>query len=128
MVVGESHYHKVGNRSGVVSWGFDHHRMMWWIKRKIGPVEWYRNPAQFQTFMKVDLSIHSNAPYVDDKPGGRGYLFFERFKREVARGFPSMHTAESIVKPAPGVRDPRTNKRMKIVRENNSIGKEYYRW
>ena len=26
-----------------------------------------------------------------------------------------MHTAESLVKPAPGVRDPRTNKRMKIV-------------
>ncbi|MFS7930053.1 hypothetical protein Hanom_Chr04g00339631 [Helianthus anomalus] len=57
------------------------------IKRKVGPIEWYKNPAQFQTFTKVDLTILSNSPYVDDKPGGRGYIFFERLKREVARGF-----------------------------------------
>ncbi|KAJ0556943.1 hypothetical protein HanIR_Chr07g0319511 [Helianthus annuus] len=99
----------------VVSWGFDHDRRRWWIKRKVGPVEWYKNPAQFQTFTKVDLITLSRSPYVDDKPGGRGYLFFERLQREVARGFPSMHTAELIVTPAKGVRDPRTNKRMQIV-------------
>ncbi|MFS7930000.1 hypothetical protein Hanom_Chr04g00339021 [Helianthus anomalus] len=54
--------------------------------------------------------------YVEDKLGGRGYLFFERLQREVARDFPSMHTDESIVTPTEkGVRDPYTNKRMKIV-------------
>ncbi|MFS8013870.1 hypothetical protein Hanom_Chr15g01338091 [Helianthus anomalus] len=84
MDVGESLYDKVGNKSGVVSWGFDHDRKMWWIKIKIGPVEYYRRPAQFQTMTKVDLSILSNAAYIDDKPSGRGYLFFERLKREVA--------------------------------------------
>ncbi|MFS7945581.1 hypothetical protein Hanom_Chr06g00525961 [Helianthus anomalus] len=115
MDVGGSHYDKVGNKSGIVSWGFDHDRKMWWIKRKIGIVEYYSKPAQFQTMTKVDLTMLSNAPHIDDKPGGRGYLFFERLKREVARGFPSMHTAESILTPALGVRDPRTNRRMKIV-------------
>ncbi|MFS7956816.1 hypothetical protein Hanom_Chr07g00658971 [Helianthus anomalus] len=56
------------------------------------------------------------SPYVDDKPGGHGYLFFERLRREVARDFPSMHIVESIVTPAAkGVMDPHTNKRMKIV-------------
>ncbi|KAM0044015.1 hypothetical protein Hdeb2414_s0010g00348201 [Helianthus debilis subsp. tardiflorus] len=115
MDVGETLYDKVGNRSGVVSWGFDHDHKRWWIKRKVGPVEWYKNPAQFQTFKKIYLTNLSNSPYVDDKPGGRGYLFYERLKREVLRGFPSMHTAESFVKPAKGVRDPYTNKRMKIV-------------
>ncbi|KAM0061452.1 hypothetical protein Hdeb2414_s0004g00136261 [Helianthus debilis subsp. tardiflorus] len=81
----------------------------------VGPVEWYKNPAQFQTFTKVDLINLSKSPYVDDQPGGRGYLFFERLQREVARNFPSMHTAESIVTPAKGIRDPYTNKQMKIV-------------
>ncbi|MFS7961745.1 hypothetical protein Hanom_Chr08g00718691 [Helianthus anomalus] len=115
MDVGENYYDKVGNRSGVVRWGFDHDHHIWWIKRKVGLVEWYKNPAQFQTLTKVDLITLSRAPYVDDKPCGRGYLFFERLQGEVARGFPSMHTAESIVSSAKGVRDPRTNKRMKIV-------------
>ncbi|KAF5768319.1 hypothetical protein HanRHA438_Chr14g0645681 [Helianthus annuus] len=116
MDVGKTLYDKVGNRSGVVSWGFDHDRRRWWIKRKVGPVEWYKNPAQFQSFTKVDLINLSKSPYVDNLPGGRGYLFFERLQREVARDFPSMHTAESIVTPAAkGVRDPYTNKRMKIV-------------
>ncbi|KAM0024014.1 hypothetical protein Hdeb2414_s0022g00610841 [Helianthus debilis subsp. tardiflorus] len=76
MDVGESHYDKVGNISDIVSWGFDHDWKMWWIKRKIGPVEYYGRPAQFQTMKKVDLTILSNAPYANDKPGGRGYLFF----------------------------------------------------
>ncbi|KAJ0599291.1 hypothetical protein HanOQP8_Chr03g0091801 [Helianthus annuus] len=115
MDVGENYYDKVGNRSGIISWGFDHDRRRWWIKRKVGPVEWYKNPAQFQTFTKVDLIILSKSPYVDDKPGGRGYLFFEQLQRKVARGFPSMHMAESIISSAKGVRDPGTNKRMKIV-------------
>ncbi|KAF5818050.1 hypothetical protein HanXRQr2_Chr02g0060301 [Helianthus annuus] len=115
MDVGETLYDKVGNRSGVVSWGYDHDRKRWWIKRKVGPVEWYKRSGQFQSFTKVDLTDLSNAPYVDDKPGGPGYAFFERLKREVARGFPSMRTADSIVKPAKGIRDPYTNKRMKIV-------------
>ncbi|MFS8002798.1 hypothetical protein Hanom_Chr13g01206341 [Helianthus anomalus] len=78
MDVGETLYDKVGNRSGVVSWGFDHDKQRWWIKRKVGPVEWYKNPAQFQTFIKVDLINLSKSPYVDDQPGGRGFLFFER--------------------------------------------------
>ncbi|KAF5805162.1 hypothetical protein HanXRQr2_Chr05g0205891 [Helianthus annuus] len=115
MDVGETLYDKVGNRSGVVNWGFDHDRRRWWIKRKVGPVEWYKNPAQCQTFTKVDLINLSKSPYVDDQPGGRGYLFFERLQREVARNFHSMHTAESIVTPAKGIRDPYTNKRMKIM-------------
>ncbi|KAF5790600.1 hypothetical protein HanXRQr2_Chr09g0385121 [Helianthus annuus] len=116
MDVGETLYDRVGNRSGVVSWGFDHDRKRWWIKRKVGPVEWYKNPAQFQTFTKVDLITLSKSPYADDKPSGHGYLFFERLQREVARDFPLMHTAKSIVTPAEkGVRDPYTNKRMKIV-------------
>ncbi|MFS7912589.1 hypothetical protein Hanom_Chr02g00131741 [Helianthus anomalus] len=41
--------------------------------------------------------------------------FSKDYRGEVAHGFPSMHTAESIVTPAPGIRDPRTKKRMKIV-------------
>ncbi|MFS7986922.1 hypothetical protein Hanom_Chr11g01015941 [Helianthus anomalus] len=115
MDVGETLYDEVGNRSGVVSWGFDHDRRRWWIKRKVGPVEWYKNPAQFQSFTKVDLINLSKSPYVDDQPGGRGYLFFERLQREVAHNFPSMHIVESIVTPAKGIRDPYTNKRMNIV-------------
>ncbi|MFS7953873.1 hypothetical protein Hanom_Chr07g00623671 [Helianthus anomalus] len=113
--VGETLYDKVGNHSGVVSWGFDHDRKRWWIRRKVGPVEWYKHPGQFQSFTKVDLTNLSKAPYVDDKPGGPGYMFFERLKREVLNNFPSMRTAESFVKSARGVRDPYTNKRMKIV-------------
>ncbi|KAF5815862.1 hypothetical protein HanXRQr2_Chr03g0127831 [Helianthus annuus] len=115
MDVGETLYDKVGNRSGVVSWGYDHDRHRWWIKRKVGPVEWYKHPGQFQSFTKVDLTELSNAPYVDDNPGGPGHIFFERLKREVQHNFPSMRTADSIVKPLKGVRDSFTKKRMKVV-------------
>ncbi|KAF5815686.1 hypothetical protein HanXRQr2_Chr03g0125821 [Helianthus annuus] len=115
MDVAETLYDQVGNRSGVVSWGFDHDRKRWWIKRKVGPVEWYKHPGQFQSFTKVDLTELSKAPYVDDNPGGPGYVFFERLKREVLHNFPSMRTAECFVKPAKGIRDPFTKKRMKIV-------------
>ncbi|KAJ0587465.1 hypothetical protein HanIR_Chr04g0163511 [Helianthus annuus] len=90
MDVGETLYDQVGNRSGVVSWGYDHDRKRWWIKRKVGPVEWYNHP-------------------------GPGHMFFERLKREVLHNFPSMRTAESFVKPVKGIRDPFTKKRMKIV-------------
>ncbi|MFS7985638.1 hypothetical protein Hanom_Chr11g01000861 [Helianthus anomalus] len=76
MDVGETLYDRVGNRFGVVSWGFDHDRKRWWINRKVGPVEWYKNPTQFQTFTKVDFFTLSKSPYVDDKPRGCGYLFF----------------------------------------------------
>ncbi|MFS7927180.1 hypothetical protein Hanom_Chr04g00305941 [Helianthus anomalus] len=115
MNVGETLYDQVGNRSGVVSWGYDHDRKRWWIKRKVGPVEWYKRPGQFQSFTKVDLTELSKAPYADDKPGGPGHMFLERLKREVQHNFPSMRTAESFVKPVKGVRDPFTKKRMKIV-------------
>ncbi|KAJ0480128.1 hypothetical protein HanIR_Chr13g0627961 [Helianthus annuus] len=115
MDVGETLYDKKGNRSGVVSWGYDHDRNRWWIKRKVGPVEWYKRSGQFQSFTKVDLTDLVNKPYVDDKLNGPGHMFFERLKREVAKGFPSMRTADTTVKPAKGIRDPYTNKRMKIV-------------
>ncbi|MFS7912590.1 hypothetical protein Hanom_Chr02g00131751 [Helianthus anomalus] len=45
MDVGKNYYDKVGNRSCIISWGFDHDRHRWWIKRKVGPVEWYKNPT-----------------------------------------------------------------------------------
>ncbi|MFS7943185.1 hypothetical protein Hanom_Chr06g00497291 [Helianthus anomalus] len=66
MDVAETLYDIVGNRSGVVSRGFDHDRHRW-------------------------------------------------LQREVAHNFLSMHIVESIVTPAKGIRDPYTNKRMKIV-------------
>ncbi|MFS8007170.1 hypothetical protein Hanom_Chr14g01257821 [Helianthus anomalus] len=92
MDVGENYYDKVGNCSGVVSWGFDYDRRRWWIKRKIGPVEWYKNPAQLQTFTKVDLITLSRSPYVDDRPGGCGYLFFERLQRDLLKEL-EIHTS-----------------------------------
>ncbi|MFS7955321.1 hypothetical protein Hanom_Chr07g00641291 [Helianthus anomalus] len=108
--VGSSLYDQVGNKSGIVTWGYDHDKKMWWIKWKIGPVEYYSQPGQFQSLTKVDLFMLVNAPYTDDKPNGKEYMFFERLKREVERGFPSMKTAESYLKPALGVRHPRTNR------------------
>ncbi|MFS7918674.1 hypothetical protein Hanom_Chr03g00203921 [Helianthus anomalus] len=74
---------EVGNRSGVVSWGFDHDRKRWWIKRKVGPIEWYKRLCQFQSFTKVDLTELLKAPYVDDKPGGPEYgIEHQRTRRE----------------------------------------------
>ncbi|MFS7935442.1 hypothetical protein Hanom_Chr05g00403501 [Helianthus anomalus] len=73
MDVSENYYDKVRNRSGIIRWGFNYDRHRWWIKRKAG--RGYKNPAQFQTFTKVDLTILSKSPFVDDKPDGRGYLF-----------------------------------------------------
>ncbi|MFS7937714.1 hypothetical protein Hanom_Chr05g00430921 [Helianthus anomalus] len=84
------------------------------LKIKVGPVKWYKNPAQFQTFTRVDLITLPKSPYVDVSLADVDICFLKDCKERWLVDF-LMHTAESIVTPAKGFRDPRTNKRMKIV-------------
>ncbi|MFS7967245.1 hypothetical protein Hanom_Chr09g00783551 [Helianthus anomalus] len=56
---------------------------MWWIIPKISPVKCYSQQGHFKLLTKVYISMLVNAPYTDDKPNGRGYLFFKRLERKV---------------------------------------------
>ncbi|KAJ0434059.1 hypothetical protein HanOQP8_Chr17g0664401 [Helianthus annuus] len=51
----ESFYDKVGNKSKIMSWRFDHAKNMWLIISKIGHQEYYSKESQFESWMKIDL-------------------------------------------------------------------------
>lgn len=103
---------KYGDRSGIVSWGYDADKEMWWVKRKSGSMEYYNKMKNFKTWTKVDLTDLINAPYHNPSNDPKASKFWNFLKNQVDNKFPTMPTAESFLKKASGVRDPHTGKRM----------------
>jgi hypothetical protein len=101
---------KYGDRSGVVAWGYDAEKKLWWIKRKSGHLEYYNKLKRFGSLTKVDLSDVINAPFINPSNDSRAKLFWQFLRRQVDLGFPTMPTAESFLKKAKGVIDPSTGK------------------
>ncbi|KAM0003078.1 hypothetical protein Hdeb2414_s0007g00238681 [Helianthus debilis subsp. tardiflorus] len=65
MELGSNHYDKVGNKSKVAYWGYDHNKNMWLITRETRHMEYYAKESQFETWMKLDLQSLLCAPYHD---------------------------------------------------------------
>jgi hypothetical protein len=117
MDVGTSMFDKMGNRSGIISWGFETDRQRWWIKRNRGSMEWYKDEKAFQSFTKSDLEDLANAPYMSNESGsGCGQRFYARLKREARNGFPTMKFAKPFYEAVEGVYDKKTKRKMKILK------------
>ncbi|MFS8008871.1 hypothetical protein Hanom_Chr14g01277991 [Helianthus anomalus] len=89
--LGSSHYDKVGNKYGITSWRYDHHKKMW-------------------------LNL-LQAPYHDSDSNqrGRGWAFLSKLDREIKNDFPNMKYVESSVKKNRGVRDPYAGRTIKTM-------------
>ncbi|KAJ0481653.1 hypothetical protein HanIR_Chr13g0644981 [Helianthus annuus] len=87
MELGLSHYDKVGNKSKVANWGYDHDKNMWLITRESGHREYYAKESQFETWTKIDLQSLLRAPYHDSDPNqrGKGWTFHAKLEKEVKR-------------------------------------------
>ncbi|KAJ0797655.1 putative Longin domain, v-SNARE, coiled-coil domain-containing protein [Helianthus annuus] len=85
MELGKSHYDKVGNKSGITSWRYDHDKKMWLVIRDSGHREYYSKESQFESWTKIDLKNLLRAPYHDSDPNqrGRGWAFLSKLEREV---------------------------------------------
>ncbi|KAF5811715.1 putative Longin domain-containing protein [Helianthus annuus] len=85
MELGKSHYDKVGNKSGITSWRYDHDKKMWLVIRDGGHREYYSKESQFESWTKIDLKNLLRAPYHDSDPNqrGRGWAFLSKLEREV---------------------------------------------
>jgi hypothetical protein len=115
--VGTSGYDKMGNRSGILSWGYETDRKRWWVKRNLGKIEWYKEEKDFQSFTKGDLEELAKAPYMSNETGsGRGERFLERLKREARKGFRTFPHAEPYISKPKDVYEYGSKRRMKIVK------------
>ncbi|MFS8014323.1 hypothetical protein Hanom_Chr15g01343211 [Helianthus anomalus] len=85
MELGKGHYDKVGNKSGITSWRYDHDKKMWLVIRDSGHREYYSKESQFESWTKIDLKNLLRAPYHDSDPNqrGRGWAFLSKLEREV---------------------------------------------
>ncbi|KAJ0746406.1 hypothetical protein HanOQP8_Chr05g0177241 [Helianthus annuus] len=60
--LGKSHYDKVGNKSTITSWRYDHDKQMWLVIRESGHREYYSKESPFESWTKIDLKNLLRAP------------------------------------------------------------------
>ncbi|MFS7984983.1 hypothetical protein Hanom_Chr11g00993021 [Helianthus anomalus] len=65
MELGASHYDKVGNKSRITSWRYNHNKQMWLMIRESGHIEYYSKESQFESWTKTDLKNLLRALYHD---------------------------------------------------------------
>ncbi|KAL8262481.1 hypothetical protein R6Q59_023830 [Mikania micrantha] len=54
--VGDSRYNYEGDRSGIVYWGYDEVKELWWIRKKLTKrIEYYDHPSSFKSLTVVDM-------------------------------------------------------------------------
>ncbi|MFS8021073.1 hypothetical protein Hanom_Chr16g01423151 [Helianthus anomalus] len=117
MELGSSHYDKVGNKSNITSWRYDHDKNQRLVIRESGHREYYANESQFESWTKIDLQNLLHAPYHDLDPNqrGRGWAFRLKLEKEVKNNFQNMKVVESYLKKNRGVRDPHTKRTIKTI-------------
>nr|KAJ0225731.1 hypothetical protein LSAT_V11C100009100 [Lactuca sativa] len=54
---------KYGDRSGIITWGYNADKRMWVVKRKSGRIEYYDKKVDFLSWTKVDLFELIHAPF-----------------------------------------------------------------
>ena len=114
--LGENRFRDVyGDRSGIISWGFHDPLKMWIVRRKSGNTELYKDAHDFHSWTKVDLTELSKAPFSNPTNEPKATQFRLFLEGQVAKGFPSMKTAESIIKVYLSVIDPKTNQPLPSV-------------
>ncbi|CAI9259280.1 unnamed protein product [Lactuca saligna] len=104
-----------GDRSGIKMWGFDHELKLWVVKRNPCNSEYYNNIHDFWSWMKVDLSELSKAPFHNPSKNPSAYNFKRFLEKQVKDKFPIMKTAKSLIRRDKEVLDPETDEPMEIM-------------
>ena len=79
------------------------------MRCKSGNTEFYKDVHDFHSWTRVDLSELSKAPFANPSQNPKATQFKLFLEDQVVKGFPSMKTAESIIKIYPSVLDPKTD-------------------
>ncbi|MFS7985851.1 hypothetical protein Hanom_Chr11g01003501 [Helianthus anomalus] len=87
---------KVGNKSGIISWRYDHDKNLWMITRANQEVENYKTQAAFEYLTKPDLQTLIRALYADARADGPGWEFFRKLEREAKNNFSTMKIRRHI--------------------------------
>ena len=88
---------------------------MFMVRRKSGNKELYKDAHDFHSFTKVDLIELSKAPFSNPSGNPKDSQFKSFLEDQVAKGFPSMKTAESFVEVHKRVFDPKNNEPIRAV-------------
>jgi hypothetical protein len=102
-----------GDRSGVLSWGYDADSDIWFVKRKSLKVEYYKHIYDFSSWTSVDLADLAQAPFYNPSLNNVAHNFKIFLSNQHRKGFKDMKTAKSWIKS--GARDPTTKKRVRRV-------------
>ncbi|KAL8242170.1 hypothetical protein R6Q59_012472 [Mikania micrantha] len=74
--VEDSKYNLEGDRMGIVCWGYDALKEMWWIRRLLSRrIEYYTHPSSFQSFTMVDLIELAGKNFFNPMKVQRGQIF-----------------------------------------------------
>ena len=88
---------------------------MFMVRRKSGNKELYKDAHDFNSFTKVDLIELSKAPFSNPSKNSKASQFKSFLEDQVAKGFPSMKTAESFVAVHKHVLDKETSEPIRPV-------------
>ncbi|KAL8208999.1 hypothetical protein R6Q57_008411 [Mikania cordata] len=93
----EHKYNLEGDRTGIVCWGYDALKEMWWIRKKFSRrIEYYSQASNFQSFTMVDLIELAGKNFFNPTKIQRGENFYNSLQQHVRSGFSDMKVAKSM--------------------------------
>ena len=104
-----------GDRSGIVSWGFHGPLKMWIVHRISDNTELYKDCHDFNSWNRADLSELSQSPFSNPTNNQQASNFKNFLDDQLKKDFPSLDTAESVIKHYPDVIDPKTVHPLQVV-------------
>ncbi|KAL8197984.1 hypothetical protein R6Q57_029990 [Mikania cordata] len=92
-----SMYNYEGDRSGILCWGYDEVKELWWIRRKLTKrIEYYDNPSSFKSLIVVDMVELVRQRFFNPSKNKRAENFYTSLQQHVKKGFSDMTLAQSI--------------------------------
>ncbi|KAL8260142.1 hypothetical protein R6Q59_028095 [Mikania micrantha] len=95
--VGDSRFNYEGDRSGIVCWGYDEVKELWWLRRKLTKrIEYYDHPSSFKSLTVVDMVELARQRFFNPSKNKRGESFYTSLQQHVRKGFSDMTLAKSV--------------------------------
>ncbi|KAL8228412.1 hypothetical protein R6Q57_015996 [Mikania cordata] len=95
--VEHSTYNLEGDRTGIVCWGYDALKEMWWIHRKFSRrIEYYSHALNFQCFTMVVQIELAGKNFFNPMKIQRGENFYSSLQQYVRSGFSDTKLAKSM--------------------------------
>ncbi|KAL8224063.1 hypothetical protein R6Q57_019538 [Mikania cordata] len=86
-----------GDRSGIVCWGYDEVKELWWLRRKLTKrIEYYDHPSSFKLLIVVDMVELSRQRLFNPTKNKRRESFYTSLQQHVRKGFSDMTLAKFV--------------------------------